>query len=266
MRVRPSIASLAVAVLLAGCVGHDGDQAQAEVELTVLAAASLQDALEVAAPAYEAARPGTRLVISTDSSAALATQIEQGAPADLFLSADRANVDRLVAGGLAAGDPLTFAGNELVVIVPIGNPAGVGTPADLGRPGVTVIAAAEDVPISRYAAEVLGNLAKEPGYSADLEARYERNIASREDNVTAIVTKIELGEGDAGIVYVTDAAPPAAVEIVPIPERANVRVDYVGAVVSASPNGNAAAELLDWLAGPDGQAILRGFGFRAPGP
>jgi molybdate transport system substrate-binding protein len=265
VRVRPSIARIAVALLLAGCVGYDRDQAPAEVELTVLAAASLRDALAVAAPAYEAARPGTRLVISTDSSAALATQVEQGAPADLFLSADRANVDRLVAGGLATDDPVTFAGNELVVIVPIGNPARLATPADLGRPGVTVIAAAEDVPISRYAAEMLRNLAKEPGYPADLEGRYERNIASREDNVAGIVTKIELGEGDAGLVYVTDTAPPAAVEIVPIPERANVRVDYVGAVVSASSNGDAAAALLDWLAGPDGQAILREFGFRAPG-
>jgi molybdate transport system substrate-binding protein len=129
-----------------------------------------------------------------------------------------------------------------------------------------VIAAGDEVPISVYAADVIGKLALEPGYPADFAARYQQNIVSREDNVRAVVTKVELGEGDAGIVYATDAAASNAVDVVPIPDGANVRVDYVGAIVAASPHQAAAAAFLGWLAGPEGQMVLGGFGFVAPAP
>ncbi len=105
-------------------------------ELTILAAASLKGALEQAKTAYEAANPGTTLVVSTDSSSALETQIEQGAPADVFLSADTTDPQKLVDNGLAEGDPVTFAGNKLTVIVPTANPAGIASPADLAKSGV----------------------------------------------------------------------------------------------------------------------------------
>ena len=263
-RTLPAI--LAIAILGSACGGRPAGGSPGKAELTILAAASLRDALGELAPAYEAANPATRLVISTGSSAALATQIEQGAPADLFVSADRANADRLVAAGLTRGDPVVVATTELAVIVPSGNPAGLVTPADLARPGLTVIAAADDVPISRYAAEAIRHLATEPGYPADFAARYAANVASKEENVTAVVTKVELGEGDAGIVYATDAAASSSVDLVPIPERANVPVAYVGAVVRSSSDPDTAARFLGWLAGPEGQAILGGFGFRAPLP
>jgi molybdate transport system substrate-binding protein len=231
------------------------------VELTVYGAASLKGALEQAKAAYETANPGTTLTISTDSSAALETQIEQGAPADVFLSADTTNPKKLVDQGLADGAPVTFAGNELTVIVPADNPAGIKTPADLAKSGVKVIAAGDEVPITKYATQLVDNLAKEAGYPADYAADYAKNIASKEDNVKAVVAKVELGEGDAGIVYVTDAKASDKVATVDVPDTANMPATYDGVVVKASKDAAAAKAFLDWLAGPQGQAIFGGLGF-----
>ena len=241
-----------------------GGPSSAAAELTVFGATSLNDALDEAGAAYEAEHPGTTVTISTDSSAALATQIEQGAPADVFLSADTTNPQRLLDGGFASGDAVVFAGNELTIIVPTDNPAGIAGAADVAKPGVKVIAAGEEVPITRYATQLLENLATEPGAPADLSAMYAANIVSREDNVKAVVAKVALGEGDAGIVYVTDAAASQAVQTVAVPDGANVRAAYAGVVVKASPNQAAAAAFLNWLAGAAGQKILAGFGFLPP--
>jgi molybdate transport system substrate-binding protein len=232
--------------------------------LTIYGAASLKGALDEAKAAWEAANPGSRVTISTDSSATLETQIEQGAPADLFLSADTTNPKKLVDKGLAAGAAVNFAGNRLTVIVPMANPAGVRTPADLATSGVKVIAAGDAVPITKYATQLVANLAKEPGYPSDFIAACAANIASKEDNVKAVVAKIELGEGDAAIVYVTDAKASTKVATIEVPPTANVPATYAAVVVKASPNAAAAQAFLDWFAGPDGQAILAGFGFLPP--
>ena len=232
--------------------------------LTVYAAASLKNVLDKAKTAFEAANRRTTLTIATDSSAALETQIEQGAPADVFLSADTTNPKKLVDKGLAAGAEVNFAGNKLIVIVPTANPAGIRTPADLATRGVKVIAAGDAVPITKYAAQLVANLAREPGYPAEFAAAYAANVASREDNVKAIVAKLELGEGDAGIVYVTDAKASTKVLTVDVPVAANVPATYAGVVVKASSNPVAAQAFLDWLAGSDGQAILAGSGFLPP--
>jgi molybdate transport system substrate-binding protein len=220
--------------------------------------------LEQATAAYEAAHPGTTITLATDSSAALAAQIEQGAPADVFLSADTATPRRLVDAGLAAGDPVVFAANTLVVIVPVDNPGGVRTPADLARAGLDIIAAGDEAPISTYAQRLVANLARVPGYPADFEAAYQANVVSREDNVKAIVAKLGLGEGEAGIVYASDAGASSAVRAVEVPDDANVAATYAGVVVGASPRAEAAARFLEWLTGPEGQAILAGAGFLLP--
>ncbi len=241
-----------------------GSATPAAVDLTIYGAASLKGALEKAKPAYEAAVPGTTLTISTDASSALATKIEQGAPADVFLSADTKNPQALVDKGLTDGPAVTFAGNTLTVIVPADNPAGITTPADLAKAGVKIIAAGDEVPITKYATQLVDNLAKEPGYPADFAAAYAANVVSKEDNVKAVVAKNELGEGDAGIVYVTDAAASTKVATVEVPDSANVLAAYAGVVVKGSPNAAAAQAFLSWLAGPDGRAILAGFGFLPP--
>lgn len=238
--------------------------AAGNVGLTIFGAASLKGALDKAKAAYETAYPGTNVTVSTDSSSALETQIEQGAPADVFLSADMTNPKKLVDGRLADGAAVTFAGNKLTVIVPTANPAGIKTPADLARTGIKVIAAGDEVPITRYAKQLVDKLAKVANYPADFAAKYTANIASKEDNVKAVVAKIELGEGDAGIVYVTDAKAATKVTPIDVPDTANVPATYAGVVVRASKNATAAKAFLDWFAGPDGQAILSEFGFLPP--
>ncbi len=236
----------------------------AAAHLEIYGAASLKGALEQARVAWEAAHPGSTLTLSTDSSSALETKIEQGAPADVFLSADATNPRKLVDRGLAAGAAVTFAGNKLTIIVPTANPAGIATPADLATTDVKIIAAGDEVPITKYATQLVANLAKEPGYPSDFAASYAANVVSKEDNVKAVVAKIELGEGDAGIVYVTDAKASTTVTTVDVPDAANVPATYAGVVIKASPNAAAAQAFLDWFAGPAGQAILAEFGFLPP--
>jgi molybdate transport system substrate-binding protein len=232
--------------------------------LTIFGAASLKGALDQLKAGYESGHPGTTLTISTDSSATLRTQIEQGAPADIFLSADVTNPKKLVDGGLADGAAADFAGNLLTIVVPTDNPAKIASPADLARSGVKIIAAGDDVPITKYAVQAVGLLAKLPGYPAGFAAGYAANVVSREDNVKAVIAKIELGEGDAGIVYVTDARASTKVKSIDIPPEGNVPATYAGVVVKASKNLVAAHAFLDWMSGSAAQLILTQLGFIPP--
>jgi molybdate transport system substrate-binding protein len=256
---------IAVAIAAAGCATGNAPSATMETApLTIYGAASLNAALDQLKTAWETAHPGSTLTISTDSSAALETQIEQGAPADVFLSADTANPRKLTDKALTDGPAVSFAGNVLTIVVPTANAAGIAGPADLARAGVKVIAAGDDVPITRYANQVVANLARLPGYPAGFAAAYAANLASKEDNVKAVVAKIELGEGDAGIVYATDATASTKVTTVAIPDAANVPVTYAGVVVAASSHRATAHAFLDWVAGAEGQKILAGPGFGPP--
>ena len=277
MRPR-SFLAVTVAILVAACgdsgraattapatqAGTQAPAMAARVELMILGAASLKGALDKVKRAYEAANPGTTLTISTDSSSALETKIEQGAPADVFLSADITNPQKLIDGGFATGSIVVFATNELTIIVPKDNPAGITSPKGLARPGVDIIAAGDGVPITRYAAKLVANLAAQPGYPATFVADYAANVVSKEENVKAIVGKIELGQGDAGIVYVTDAAASTKVATVDVPDAANVPATYGGVVATASTHATEAQAFLTWLAGAQGQAILAAFGFLPP--
>jgi molybdate transport system substrate-binding protein len=233
-------------------------------ELTIYAAASLTNVTDPLGAAWAADHPDVSLVFSTGSSAALRTQIEQGAPADDFLSADLANAQALVDDGLADGPVTTFATNALTVVVPATNPAAIATPADLARPGVCIIAAGPNVPITVYAEQSVALLAALPGYGADFAARYEANICTREDNVAAVVGKVQLDEGDAAIVYATDATAAGDLATIPIPAAANVVATYGAVVVRASPSPAVAREFLSWLAGVQGQAVLGRAGFGPP--
>ena len=259
-----------LAVLIASCSSGvspasttGASQAVSGAELQIYGAASLKSGLAAVKDAYESTHAGMTLTITTDSSAALATKIEQGAPVDVFLSADMSNPQKLVDEGLASASAGTkFAGNLLTVIVPAGNPAGLESAKDLARGGLKVIAAADTVPISKYAQQLVGNLAAESGYPANFEAAYGANVVSSEDNVAAIVSKVALGEGDAAIVYVTDAMTSSKVRTIDVPPNANVRVTYGGVVLKASQHPDAASQFLAWLSGPEGQTVLGTFGFR----
>jgi molybdate transport system substrate-binding protein len=225
-------------------------------ELTVFGAASLRSAFEAFAPTYRAAS-GLGLVFSFDASSALRTQIEQGAPADVFASADTTNVVSLLEQGLAT-DPVVFACNQLAIIVPAGNPAGITSAADLGRAGVKVVAAGDEVPITSYATQLVANLGIADAYTA--------NIVSREDNVAAVRSRIELGEGDAAVVYLTDALMSGeAVDQVPVPAGANVSATYAAAVAGSTDQPEDSRAFLAWLTSAAGQAALAASGF-LPGP
>ena len=233
--------------------------------MTVFAAASLREAVEVATTTYVAEVPGIRFVLSTDSSAALRAQIEQGAPADLFLSADEVNPVRLVEAGLADGAPVAFASADVAIVVPAGNPAGIDAPIDLARDGVRIIAAGPEVPITAYTERLVAALADLDGYPADFEARYAANVRSREDNARAVIAKIELGEGDAAIAYEPDARASSGIETVPLPDGVRVAATYAGVVVHGAEAMEAARAFLTWLAGPDGGAIFEDLGFGPAG-
>jgi molybdate transport system substrate-binding protein len=272
--IRRSGPLLLAVVLLAAC-GGGGTASQAApaqstpaasggpVSLTIFTAASLNGAMTDAVAAYAAVRPGVTITVSSDSSAALETQIEQGAPADVFLSADIENPKKLVDAGLALKTAEIFAGNKLVIIVPSDNPGGLTTARELDKAGLRIIAAGDGVPITAYANQAVANIASRFGPSSLVEV-YNADIVSKEDNVKAVLAKIELGEGDAAIVYVTDANGSDKVKTIDIPDSANVPATYAGVVIKASANRDAAQDFLDWFAGPDGQAILAKYGFLPP--
>ncbi len=256
-----------VAGTAAGACGTPPSGASAgPTELTVYASASLKETLAGISEAYATAAPGIRLTISTAASSALRAQIEQGAPADVFLSADTTQPAALVGGGLAAGEALVFAGNRLAIIVPAADPAGIDTPADLARPGVGIVAAAEAVPITRYVTELIDGLGGLEGYPARFGEAVTANVVSREDDVKVVVAKIELGEGDAAIVYQTDALASGRVSTVDIPAKANVAASYAGIVIKASTHHGEARAFLDWLVTEPAQAILASHGFSPPAP
>ena len=253
--------AVVLAVLLASACGA-GTGTTADNELVVFAAASLTEPLTEAADAYADGRPGLTVRLSFDSSAALRTQIENGAPADVFLAADATNPARLVDAGLSDGPALPFARNALAIIAPATGTR-VTTAADLGRDGIAIIAAGEEVPITSYADEIVRRLAALPGYPGDLAARYARNVVSREDNVKAVVAKIELGEADAAIVYRTDALAADGVRTIALPAEVDVVATYAGVVVG-SPGSAEARRFFEWLGGPRGREILGAAGFLPP--
>ena len=230
-------------------------------ELVVFAAASLKEPLERATATYESGHPGIRLMLAFDSSAALRTQIEQGAPVDLFLSADLANPEKLVATGIGRAPITVFAGNSLAIVVPTDNPAAIESPFDLAGDGVTIVAAGPEVPITVYAGQLIGQLAVLDGAPQNFADRYAANVVSREDNVKAVVAKLELGEADAGIVYRTDAVASDKLRVVPLPAGSDVVATYGGTVIDRSGRAPDAEAYLAWLAGTEGQAILAEFGF-----
>jgi molybdate transport system substrate-binding protein len=268
VRARKSALLLVVAVpaVLAACSSttRQASSAAAQSQITVLAASSLKAALTAAATAYQSAHPDVAITLSFDASSALRTKIEQGHPADVFASADVSNAQKLVDDGFAIGPAQPFAGNRLAIVVPRDNPARIVSPADLARPGVRLIAAGESVPITVYADQLVTALGHQPGYPAEFAKKVAANVASREDNVAAVLSKVALGEGDAGIVYRTDALGSPSVQEIPLPAGVNVAVTYAAVVVKTSSQTDAARGFLEWLSGAQGQADLARFGFVAP--
>jgi len=226
--------------------------------LTVFAAASLADAFQDLAHRFEAAHKDVKVRMSFLGSQQLAAQLAQGAPADVFASADDRSMEGAKAAGRIAGDPVTFAYNRLVVIVPRTNPARIGGLKDLARHGVKFVLGAESVPVGHYSREVLANLAQRPGFGPDFARRALSNLVSEEENVKAVVGKVQLGEADAGMCYRSDvtAAVSRYVTMFAIPDSASVLASYPIAVVTASASPELAQAFVDLVRSPAGQGAL----------
>ena len=222
-------------------------------DITVFAAASLTDAFTDIGEAFTQANPDAKVTYSFDASSALVTQITEGAPADLFASADVANMDKLTGAGLNGSEPVIFATNLLSIIVPDGNPAGVTGVADLAKPEVKTVLCAPEVPCGRYSAQILQ------------AAGVTVTPVSLEQNVKGVATKVAGDEADAGIVYVTDVlAAGDAAEGVEIPADINVVAEYPIASVATSTKAEVNQAFIDFLLGEQGQAILADYGFLPP--
>ena len=262
MRVAQLIAVLLLTVFLVGeCRPGNAEQRRA-MTLTVFAAASLTDAFSSIEQAYEAQHPDVDVVLNLAGSQHLAQQLRLGAPGDVFASADPVQMDVAVEAGRVAPDaPQPFARNRLVVVTPRGNPAGVERLADLARPGMRIVLADEAVPAGRYARQVLEKATGGSGYSADFQEQALGNVVSFEQNVRAVLTKIELGEADAGVVYATDARRSEQIHRLPIPGSLNVTATYPIAPVRDGPHAEAASSFVRFVLGARGQQILVRHGF-----
>jgi molybdate transport system substrate-binding protein len=233
--------------------------------LIIFAASSLTDAFQDLVKTYESTHPGIKISLSFAGSQILRTQLEQGAVADIFASADHKNMDILARDNIAASNPdQVFATNRLIVILPPGNPAGVITLHDLARPGVKLILADPSVPAGNYARQILAKISADPAYGSGFSTAVLANVVSNETDVRQVVTKVELGEADAGIVYVSDKFASPELVTIPIPEKFNIIAQYPIAILSNSPNPNQAAGFIEFIMSPDGQAILEKWGF-SPG-
>jgi molybdate transport system substrate-binding protein len=221
--------------------------------ITVFAAASLTAAFTEVGDAFTKKYPDAKATFSFDASSALVTQITQGAPADVFASADIANMDKLTTAGLNGSEPVVFATNLLTIIVPKGNPKGITGVADLAKPENKVVLCASEVPCGKYAKQILDS------------AGVAVTPVSLEQTVKGVVTKVTAGEADAGIVYVTDVqAASDKADMVEIPADINVVAQYPIASVKASANQDTDAAFIEFLTGPEGQAILAKYGFGKP--
>jgi molybdate transport system substrate-binding protein len=231
--------------------------------LHVFAAASLTDAFEEIAPAFEAANPGADVIYNFAGSQQLAAQIGEGAPADVFASANRSQIEAAITSTrVVSGTQQPFVRNRLVVITPADNPAGITTLQDLAKPGLKLILADVAVPVGQYSLDFLARASELPEYTAQFSPTVLANVVSFEDNVRSVLTKIALGEGDAGIVYSTDAALDAAnIAQIAIPDNLNTIASYPIAPIADSENPDLAQAFIDYVLGPEGQEILEQYGF-----
>jgi molybdate transport system substrate-binding protein len=245
---RSLVVALALALAASGCAG---DRPEA-TSLTVFAAASLTDAYGELGRAFEAAHPGSKVTFSFSASSTLARQINEGAPADVLATADEANLRKVIDAG-GASDPKVFARNRLELVVGPGNPKKLTGLKDLARGGMLFVLCAPEVPCGKFGAQALA------------KARVTARPKSFEDNVKAVLTKVSLGEADAGIVYVTDVRSAGGkVEGVAIPDGENVLASYPVAVLTGARNPEGARAFVDLVLSDAGRRVLARYGFLSP--
>ncbi|MCA1646588.1 MAG: molybdate ABC transporter substrate-binding protein, partial [Chloroflexi bacterium] len=234
-------------------------------EIAVFAASSLTDAFQDMATAFQQANPNAKLTFNFGASNQLATQLGQGANADALASADQTQMDNARKAGAVAGQDRVFARNRLVLITPKGNAAKITTVKDLANPGVKFVTAQANVPIGQYTAQMLDKASADPGYGSEFKSQVTANTVSQEDNVRQVVSKVQLGEADAAVVYSTDATPQVRdqLQIIQVPDPLQTLATYPIAVAKGN-NASGGEAFVAYVVGPQGQATLARWGFLPP--
>lgn len=260
------LCAIAIAMIAAcGPTITPSSSGQLSGEVVVFAASSLTDAFQEIGTNFQQAHPNVKVTFNFGASSQLATQLGQGASADVFASADTAQMDTArKAGGITSQDRV-FAGNRLVLITPKDNPGHVSSVKDLANRGVKFVTAQPSVPIGQYTSKLLDKASADPNYGSDFKSAVTSNTVSQEDNVRQVVSKVQLGEADAAIVYSTDATPQVRdkLNIFPIPDALQTLAAYPIAVAKGS-NSTGGEAFVAYVLGPDGQAALAKWGFLPP--
>ncbi len=260
-------------LFLAACGGSTSSTtstattAPAVTILNVFAAASLKESFNVIAAKYTRAHPNITIKLNFAGSQILEQQIASGAPADVFASADQTTMQKAVDAGLV-GNSQVFVKNRLTVIIPAANPGNINTLKDLSRKGVKIDIGAPAVPAGKYSLQVLAKMAQSSNYGPAYENAVKANFVSQETDVKAVVNKVQLGEVDAGFVYVTDvtAAVSNKIKMIDIPDNFNVIAQYPIAVTKSSAHSNDARAFVQYILSPEGQAVLQQYHFIAFNP
>ena len=235
-----------------------------EVDLYLFAAASLTEAFTEIGEQFQFTHPGVTVLFNFAGSQQLAQQINEGAPADVFASANQKQMQAVIDAGQVSADRVQiFARNRLVVIIPAGV-NWITSLADLAKPGLKIVLAAAEVPVGQYSLTFLDKASADPAYGADYQDRVLANVVSYEDNVKAVLAKVALGEADAGIVYLSDLSGENAGKVnrLEIPDDLNVIAEYPIAPLASSPSPDTAQALIAYILSPEGQAILQKYNFQ----
>ncbi len=257
---------LALALTLSACSvpAAANSKTPSQVTLRVFAAASLTESFQALGQAFSERNPGISVTYNFAGSQQLANQINQGAPADVFASANQQQMETAFQSGrIAAGDVKEFTSNQLVVVLPKENPGKVNRLQDLANPGLRLILAAKEVPVGQYSLTFLDKASQDPAFSAEYKQRVLKNVVSYEENVKAVLNKVLLGEADAGIVYSSDlsGAARSKARLIDIPAKLNVVAVYPIGVLQDSPHLSAARAFVDFVLSKEGQALLARYGF-----
>ena len=251
-------------LLISGCSGQKNTRPQ---KLTIYAASSLTDVFTELSIDFEAQNEVVKIQMQYAGSAQLAIQITQGAPVDIFASANQQQINIVDAEGLVEGEPLIFARNELVLIVPRDNPATIQSFQDIGQNELNIVTAVEGVPIRVYTDVLLNNLAEDNAYGSDFHNTFYANIRSEETNVRQVVLKTALGEADAAIVYRTDitAEVDEQLQVLEIPQVFSPSPVYFIAIINEGNQTKVAKDFVDYILSEAGQTTLKKYGFAGAG-
>jgi molybdate transport system substrate-binding protein len=236
-------------------------------EVIVFAASSLTDPFNKLKADLEKANPGLKVTYNFGGSNTLRSQLEQGAKADVFASANQTEMDNALKSNLVADKGAVFARNRLVVILPANNPGKIQKLQGLANPGLKIVTTQKDVPVGGYTLQALDKMSQDAAFPPDFATKVRANFVSQESNVKQVVAKVQLGEADAGVCYLTDISAQLRPDLttLEIPDQFNTLAAYPIAPLKAAPNPAAARLFIDYLLGPQGQATLKSYNFISPG-